>query len=324
MRFLRATLTFLVALAALSAIAQTLTVTSPTDGAFVGSSNQVKFLIRNAVLEVTVRVVATGPLGGSTQVEGRFSPNSQGNIDSNLSLTFSASNPEGAYTIVVTATEPGQTYTPVTLSVTLDRTKPKFLQFNPTNNAFVRGPVIPISVELDETNVKEWRVQVNSQDIPDNTGTTEEFTVNWDTSGIELDGPQSITIRVKDEADNESTQTINVTLDRVSPVLTIQYPQQNTILRKRSTISVVVDLTDLSTQSIDVTGIDVVVKSLDGVTTYLRVAREAVRNSGSSTLRWSGRIRWRWTLPTEYKIVATARDKAGNVAAIQEVTVRPR
>jgi Flp pilus assembly protein TadG len=212
----------------------------------------------------------------------------------------------------------------VTLNVTLDRTKPKFLQFNPTDNAFVRGPIVPISVEVDEANVREWRVQVNNQDIPNNTGSTQEFTVNWDTSGIELDGPQTITVRVKDEADNETTQTISVTLDRVSPVLTIQYPQQNTVIRRRSTVSVVVDLTDLSTQSIDVTGIDVLVKSLDGNTTYLRVARSATRTSGNNTLRWSGRIRWRYTLPTEYKIVATARDKAGNVAAIQEVTVRPR
>jgi hypothetical protein len=51
--------------------------------------------------------VATGPLGGITQVEGRFSPNTTGEIDQSLSLTFSASNPEGAYTIQVTAIEFG-------------------------------------------------------------------------------------------------------------------------------------------------------------------------------------------------------------------------
>lgn len=319
----KAILVLFAACAALGAYAQTLTVTSPTEGAFVGSSNQVKFLIRNAIQEVTVRVVATGPGGGSTQVEGRFTPNSEGNIDNNLSLTFSPSNPEGAYVLVITATEPGQTYIPVTRNVTLDRTKPKFLQVNPTDNAFVKGPIVAIGVELDETNVKEWRVQINNQDIPNNTGSTQAFTVNWDTSGIEQDGAQTITIRVKDEADNESTQTISVTLDRVSPVVGIQYPRLDTVLRRRSTVSVVVDITDISTSSIDVTGVDVVVMSLTG-NFITRVARSSVRTSGSNTLRWSGRIRYRPNLPNEYKIVAIARDKAGNVAATQEVTVRLR
>ncbi len=319
----KAILILFAACATLAAHAQTLTVTAPTEGAFVGSSNQVRFLIRNAVQEVTVRVVATGPGGGTTQVEGRFTPNSEGNIDNNLALTFSASNPEGAYVLVITATEPGRTYTPVTRNVTLDRTKPKFLQVNPTDNAFVRGPLVAIGVELDETNVKEWRVQINNEDIPNNTGSTQAFTVTWDTSGIEEDGSQSITIRVKDQADNESTQTISVTLDRVSPVVAIQYPRLDTNLRRRSTVSVVVDIVDVSTSSIDVTGVDVVVRSLTG-SFITRVARSSARTSGSNTLRWSGRIRYRPSLPNAYKIVATARDKAGNVAATQEVIVRLR
>ncbi|MCO5295295.1 MAG: hypothetical protein M9921_00400 [Fimbriimonadaceae bacterium] len=323
MNILKATTMLAALLCALAVQAQTLTVTSPTDGAFVGSSTQVKFLISGATLEVTVKALATGPGGVQTSVEGRFTPNSQGQIDNNLTLSFGPSNPEGAYTIVVTATEPGATYTPKTLNVTLDRTKPKFLQFNPTNNAFVRGPFIPISVELDEANVKEWRVQVNNQDIPNNTGNTQSFTVTWDTSGIELDGAQTITIKVTDEAENTATQSISVTLDRVDPVLTIQYPRSDTNLRRRATISVVVDVTDLSTSSIDVTGIDVFVQSLTGAF-ITRVARSSVRTSGNNTLRWSGRIRWRPGLPNEFKIVTTARDRAGNVAATQEVTVRLR
>lgn len=323
MKILKATAMLAMLMCALAVQAQTLTVTSPTDGAFVGSSTQVKFLISGATLEVTVRAVATGPGGVQTSVEGRFTPNSQGQIDNNLTLSFGPSNPEGAYTIVVSATEPGSSYTPKTLNVTLDRTKPKFLQFNPTNSSFVRGPFIPISVILDEANVKEWRVQVNSQDIPNNTGSTQAFTVSWDTSGIEEDGPQTITIKVTDEAENTATQSISVTLDRVSPVMTIQYPRSDTTLRRRSTISVVVDITDLSTSSIDGTGVDVIVQSLTGQF-VTRVARSSIRSSGSNTLRWSGRIRWRPGLPNEFKIVTTARDRAGNAGAPQEVTVRLR
>ncbi|HVL40408.1 MAG TPA: hypothetical protein VM328_13545 [Fimbriimonadaceae bacterium] len=317
LRFLRPFVASFLFLLTSACFAGTLTVTSPTDGSFVGATNQLRFLVRQASVEVTVRAQITGP-GGTTSVEGRFTPNAQGEIDNSLPLNFSSSNPEGTYTIVVTATEPGNTYNSVTLTVTLDITKPRFLQFSPLPGSYVKG-IVPISVLLDEPNVKEWRVQINGQDIPNNTGTDSEFTVFWDTAGIELDGSQTITVRVKDEAENEETRTINVTLDRVQPVITIQYPRSVTPIRPRSTISVVVDVQDATATAVDVTGLDVIVQRLDG-TFITRVARTAVRSIGGNTVRWSGRIRWRsGLLPNQFKIVVTAIDRAGNLATPQEV-----
>ena len=75
--------------------------------------------------------------------------------------------------------------------------------------------------------------------------------------------------------------------------------------------------------TVDVTGIDVIARKLDG--TYIgRVARESYRVSTGVTMRWSGRLRYKKSLPSQFKIVVSAVDRAGNTAVTQEVTVRYR
>lgn len=318
MTLLRSLLALVVLLAAALASAQTFNVTAPVEGAFLGLNNEVRFLIKGAQQEVRVRVRATGP-GGTTEVEGRFTPNADGDIDRSLTLNFSESTPEGAFVIEVTATEPGQTYTPITRNVTVDVTKPKFLTFSPLAGSFVSG-IVPIRVVLDEPNVEEWRVQVNNQDIPNNTGTSQSFVVNWDTAGITQDGSHTITIRVRDKADNEATQSINVTLDRVPPVISIQFPRSDSNILPRNDFPVVVDVVDGAQGSVDVTGIDVVLEHPDG-RFIARVARTSIRNIGG-TVRWSGRVRHlRSNLPSHFNIVVTAVDRAGNVATPQTVSI---
>ena len=108
---------------AVGAIAGTLTVTAPLDGAFVGSSTNITFRIAGGVVEVLVRAVITSKVtGATTTIETRVTPDENGNVP-NGSMTWSPSQsfPEGEYTIFVTATEPGNTYKPTTINVTLDR-----------------------------------------------------------------------------------------------------------------------------------------------------------------------------------------------------------
>jgi hypothetical protein len=315
----------LVLLLAAVASAQTLTVTSPTEGAFLGTNNTLKFIIHGATLETTVHATIVGPGGGVTNVEQRFTPNASGEIDNSLPLNFSPSSPEGAYTITVTASQPGFTYPPVVINVTLDVTKPKILEFNPINNAFLKGPIVPIIVKVNEANIKEWKVQVNSQDIPNNSGTSLDsngrFQVDWDLAGILTDGQQTITITVKDKADNLSTQSATVTIDRVKPSITIQYPRADSNIRPGSTISVVVDVQDASGTSVDVTGVDVVLRTLTNQF-IMRVPRISFQASGGNVLRWTGRVRGRtYTLPNQFKVVVNAIDKARNVAVSQSTTV---
>lgn len=300
------------------AAAGTLTVTSPTEGAYLGANNSLKFQVTGATLEVTINVNITGP-AGTTNIQKRFTPDNEGKINDQIAVNFSQSSPEGAYTITVTATEPGNTYTPVVVNVNVDVTKPKFFDFNPIADSFVKGPNVPIIVQVVDANFKEYRVQVNSQDIPNNTGTTldpqNSFTVNWNVDGILQDGPQTITITVKDLADNEETKTLTVTIDRVAPTTTIQYPRADTRVRPHSTIPVTVDVADQSSNSVSVTGIDVVVKDMNNNLLF-RVPRTSFLNG-----RWMGRILKTTPLPNKFKIVATTTDRAGNVGVPQTTIV---
>ena len=314
---------------ALGAIAgaQTLSVTSPNNGDFLGTSNQVKFVITNVFVQVNVKVVATGPGGVIFTNEGDFSPDANGHIDNQLALNIQQGSPEGDYTIVVTAKrkDNNQVFGQITIDVTLDLTKPKFRQFNPINNGFVKG-LVPITVEVLEPNFKDYRVQVNGSDIPNNTGTEltdGKFTVMWDTSGIQFDGSQSISIRLRDLANNEENRTINVTLDRIAPSVNIVQPCSDTSLRRGSNVSVAIDITDASNSSVDMTGVEVLARTDTGA--YIRlVPRESFRSTGGNTLRWTGRLRYSSSLPQSFKIVVNVIDRAGNTSVQQEATVRYR
>lgn len=325
---MRKTMRFLVGVLVLAAFgaarAQTFSVTSPTDNAFLGTTNQVRFLITGIFVGVNVRAVATGPGGVVFTNEGDFEPNAQGEIDNQLALNIQQGSPEGAYSILVEAKRRADNSIigTVVIPVTLDLTKPKFLQFNPINGTFVRGNVT-INVRVQEPNFKDYRVQVNSNDIPNNTGTTlknDEFTVLWNTGGIQFDGAQSIGIRLRDLANNEDNRTISVTLDRVPPSVTILQPRSDTPLRRRSNVSVAIDITDVSSTSVDVTGVEVIARTLSG--TYIgHVARESFRSTSATTMRWTGRLRYRTGLPNSFKIVVSVTDRAGNTAVQQEVIV---
>lgn len=306
------------------AAGQNLTVTTPTDGSYLGQTNQLKFTVTGANVEVTITADVTGP-GGTTTISDRFTPNVDGKIESQLPLNFSEASPEGAYTITVTGkrNDNQSVFGTVARNVTVDVVKPKFLQFNPIANAYVKG-VVPIVVKVLEPNFKDYRVQINGQDIPGNTGTSltnQLFSVSWDTSGILNDGSQNIGIRLRDLAQNESNQTVSVTLDRVNPTATITQPLANVKLRRRSDVSVSVDIVDSSTSSIDVTGVDVVARTMLGGF-IAKVARSSFRSAGGNTMRWTGRLRYRAGIPNGFKIVVNVRDKAGNVGTQQEIVVQ--
>jgi hypothetical protein len=297
----------------------TLTVTSPTEGAFLGANNTLRFTINGANLEVQVTVTITGPGGTTTIGPQPFTPDTDHNIQGSIPVNFSQSAPEGAYTIVVSATEAGSPYTPVTVHVTVDVTKPKFFDFNPLGNSFVKGPTVPIIVRVIDANFKVYHVQVNGQDIPNNTGTVLDgnntFTVNWNVAGILQDGPQTISIEVKDQADNTTTQSLTVTIDRVPPTATILFPRSDTRVRPHSNVPVTVDIGDQGSNSVDVTGVDVVLKDMSD-NLIMRVPRTSFQQN-----RWTGRIRSSVTLPRQFKVVANTIDKAGNVGVTQTTIV---
>jgi hypothetical protein len=297
----------------------TLTVTSPTEGAFLGKTNNVRVNVSGAVVEVTVNVLVTDPQGGEIRLNQKFTPDNRGEFQGSIPLNFNDAAPQGVYTINVTATEPGNAYNSVTLTVNVDVVQPEFLQISPTNNSFVQG-LVPIRVSIREPNVKEWRVQINGQDIPNNTGSTSSFVVNWDSSGILTDGRQEITVKVTDLAGNEATQTIDVTLDRVPPQIAIETPRNGGSVAPNSRISVVARITDNGLAN-SVLASNVIVTITDVNGKFLgRVARALAQNQAGELL-WIGRIRRGREVPDTFKVVVDAIDRAGNKAVGQVVTV---
>ncbi len=328
-RFIRFAAIIVGGLAASIASAFTFNVTSPnagtiSDPTFLGSTNTVSFSATAVDRELTVTVVATN-LDTNTTItrEQKFTP-TDSKIDSSIPLNFSPGTPEGNYRLDVSAHYTGDpTTTTVTIdNLKLDITKPKILEFNPGTSTFVPAGVVHITAFIQEANFKNYTVQVNGQDIPDNTGTTlvnNELTVNWDTTGITNDGSQTISITITDKANNTSSQSISVTLDRIKPSITIQSPSSS--VRARADFNVVVDIQDASTASVDVTGIDVILTRMDGSFLY-RVPRVSLNGQSGNTQRWTGRILGKKvTLPKQFKLKVTAVDRAGNIAVTQSTTI---
>lgn len=305
------------------ASAGTITVTSPVSGDFLGRTNQLRFTITGSRAQARVDVAVTSLSDPNFSINRfrRFDPDVDGQIEGSIDLNFNDTTPAGNYRIVVTVTEPSNPYNSVTITpVTIDVRTPKFRDFSPANGAFVRNDV-PIRVVFDEPNIEEWRVQVNGQDIPNNTGTTDTLSVTWRTQDIINDGSQSISVNVEDRAGNTNNRTISVTLDRVAPSINILSPTNRTY-RPGSRIPVAIDFVDQFQNAVPVTNIDVFITDMSG-NILSRIPRRSSRFSGS-TLQWTGRINNTRGLPRDFKILARAVDRAGNPATSQEVIVRLR
>lgn len=298
--------------------AGTLTVTSPADGDYLGLSNTLTFNISGASVRTRVTVTATSPSSTVTTYSTDVTPGSDGTAAGSIPINFNAGATEGQYTLAVTATETGDTYNTVTRTVTVDVTAPKFTELTPVTGGYTRGN-IKVRATVQEANLDTWTVQVNGQTIA--TGDTNSIAADYDATGLQSDGTQSIVITVKDKAGNSATQNISLTLDRQKPTVQIVYPTSSTRTNAGQDLNILIDISDASTDSIDRTGIDVIAKRTDG--TYItRVTLVSFRATSGTTNRWTGRIRYkRGLLPTTFQLSVSAIDRAGNAAALQEITV---
>jgi len=142
--------------------------------------------------------------------------------------------------------------------------------------------------------------------------------VLWDTTAIETDGSQSISINVKDLALNEANKSITVTLDRVVPTIQVVAPTGSTV-RAGATIPVSIRIADQFNGSVSSNAVVVTARRMDN-TLIQRITRLSSSNSGTN-LNWTGRIQKTAVLPSQFKLVVTAVDRAGNPAVSQEVVV---
>ena len=317
-KMLRTLLGIVFALFACLASAGTLTVTSPTTGSYIGTSNSLSFNITGAVVQVTVTVTVTYPNAATSTYSQEFTPDNQGDVAGSMDLDFTESDPQGVYKINVAATEPNNTYAPTNLSVTLLPEPPVFTAYSPGTGGFVNGTV-HIRATIQDSYLQQWRVQVNGQDIANNTGTTNMVAVDWDTSGIKSDGAQTVTITATDLANNTATQTIALTLIRIPPVVTVQYPTSGTTLVPGSDISILLTIQTEFSGAVDKQGVTVLAETTNG--SFLAMA-SVISFTPGTTGTWSGRIRYQpGLLRGQFKLVVTCQDKAGNVAAPQTVNL---
>lgn len=324
---------FVVTMVAMLSLGQrTINVSSPVKNDFLGKTNTVNFAITGAKFQVTVKIKATR-IGSNDVVtnEKKFTPDANDKVNDSVALNFSDGTPQGQWKVEITPVEFNnnnvkQVYTPSTVvinPVVVDVKSPTFYSVNPLDGNYVRGAgangIVHIRANLNEPNIDLWKIQINSGDIPNNSGSTKDVDVLWSTKGIQKDGSQTISIKVDDKAKNTVTKTIDVTLDRVSPSTQIVTPGPSTFIPPNTTIPVVVTISDQFGDSVDVTGIDVVAKTLDNKF-IARVSRRSTTPNGN-TISYVGRLRWSNSLPKTFKLVVTAYDKAGNKAEIQETKV---
>ena len=285
-------------------------------------SNTLTFHVSGETLQTTVTATITGPNGSSTS-SNKFTPSSSGTIDGSLPIDFNSSSPAGDYTISVTGTASGATFNTVTVTVHVIVKGPTFLDFNPISGDFVNGTV-HITATISDANLKNWKVQVDNADIPNNTGTTNDVSVNWDTTNATNGSSHTINITATDLAGNTVNQSMSVTVDRTKPTINVVYPLSSTPIIEGTEVDVIIDITAISSSAINQNGIDVLAQTTAGA--YItRVARVSATALNSTTLRWTGRIRAiSVKLPKRFNIVTTAIDNAGNVATPSTVTVTLR
>lgn len=324
MPLLRPLLALFAVLAAVLGHAGTLTVTSPADDGYLGLSNAVTFNITGASSKVMVNVVYTAP-GASSGVKLTTSvtPDDLGKGSGSIPLNFTSAATEGAYTLVVSATEANNSYASTTLTETVDVTAPKFSESLPTTGAYTRGDV-KVRATLEETNLQGWTVTVNSGGNTQTIGSGESTAVaaDYPTAGLQTDGNLSFVITATDLAGNVISKTLSVTLDRQKPTVAIVFPSNNGSVR--GDINVVVDITDASTNSVDRTGIDVLVEKPDG--TYVgRVTLVTLKATSGTVQRWTGRLKsGSARIPATFLLAVSVVDRAGNAAPTQQVTVKYR
>ncbi len=308
-------------LACLAAAGQ-LTVTSPSTGDYLGTSNTLTFQITGATYQTTVTATINGA-SGTTISTSKFTPNSSGEISGSLPITFATTAPAGDYTITVNATSPGTTFNTEVVTVHVIVQAPKFLDFSPISGRYVNGTV-KVRATIDDANLKNWKVQVDNADIPNNTGTSTTVAVDWDSTLATNNTSHTIKITATDLAGNTASQSVSVTVDRTKPTITVTYPQSSVAVIAGAEIDVVIDISAASSSVIDQNGIDVLAQTSSGAY-IVRVARVSAKSLNSTTLRWTGRIRTSAVkLPKTFNLYTTAIDLAGNVATPSTVTVKLR
>ncbi len=306
----------------LLARAGVLTVQSPNNNEFVGATTDIKVQTSQGFTKVTVtaNIVKQGG-GASTTLTTDIFPDGDGKGNGTMTWNAGGSFPEGLYDITVTATSDDTFWNTEVRTVTLDTTKPKFTTFSPTDGSFFNG-TIDITATLTESNgIKQWRVTVDGNDIPNNTGTSLNIDVPFTPANDEDDGPRKIKIEAKDLAGNTASVEFTINLDRQPPKIVVTYPRSDFRVRPNSNLAVTIEITDATNTAVDVSAVVVELRDMDD-NLIRRVARRSYQPISDTAVRWAGRVRMDVGNRTRVKIVVRATDRAGNAGVTQEIELQ--
>ncbi len=180
------------------------------------------------------------------------------------------------------------------VSVTVvDVTLPVVSITSPTASSTVSGVVQIDATATDNTGVSRVEFYVDSVLL--STDTTSPYVATWDTTSLLHNSPHSILVKAYDVADNQSSQSISVTVsDVTAPSLSITAPLNNATVARNKNTTITATSTDISGISKVEFYVNNVLKCADTTASYSCV----------------------WAVPsarnTNYTIKAKSYDLAGN------------
>jgi nitrogen fixation protein FixH len=194
---------------AVDGTAPVLTLTSPAEGALVASET---VNISGSVDDLSILAVDIN----TTSV-----PVSDGSFSHAITLS------EGEQTIVVVARDAAGNSISLERVVTIDLTAPVITITEPFDGENLGSDIVTVSGSIDDSAIES--VDIN--------GTLISVTNGSFTGPVTLsDGAQTITVTASDEAGNEGSSSIDVTIDTAAPVVTIVSPVEGDSFGTRSVV----------------------------------------------------------------------------------------
>ncbi len=288
----------------------TIVLTAPLADAFVKGITDITGTVTDSNLDKwTVRIDGSVDIPSNTGTSSNLTVSWDTRAKTGSNRTF----PDGPHTIDVRAQDKAGNVATLSRSVNVDNTAPVIQNVKPLKDDFVSGTV-SITGEVIESNLDNWKVQVDGGDLASNTGNTSAISVDWDTTGYS-EGNHTITITATDKAGNIATQSVSVQIDRTAPTLTILYPFKSQKIPPFSNMLVIVDVKDLSDKSLDPAKITAVIRdSHNNVVAKVDFLSSAALTNGTG-IRWKGQVnvgKGPGKSNTAYTVEVTATDKAGN------------
>ena len=183
-----------------------LSIISPSEGAYVTSS-------------VTVRVSSSDPTSGISGYQFRIDGQAWSPISDSPNATF-VGLPDGMHTFDARSFDGAGNWARVTSTFTVDTDEPAILIISPASGSCFAATSVTVSWMGSDavSGVQGYQYRIGSGEWSSvSTGTSHLF------AGLQ-DGDHTIGVQVFDKAGNSATASITVTIDTVSPIISILDP----------------------------------------------------------------------------------------------------